>query len=220
MRFFKRGHKGFTLIEMVVVIGVMGVLAAVAVPLVANYVGESQERGYDSDAEAIQTAVEGYYTAADNTRYAGQRQYPVLGMDKTTGTFIEPDVDSDAAVIVGGIDGNPWGGTRGGSPVWVDDGNLTRDSGEEDLNDEDTESTVAGWHVVAVTRGGTTYYVDTRDYFIDFDELVSAGYLKSIPGSASASGSYGWYMDADGRVQTLLSSLPTSTSTGYQDTYP
>ena len=43
-----RNKKGFTLIELIVVIGIISVLAAIAIPVFAQY----KERAYDSDVKS------------------------------------------------------------------------------------------------------------------------------------------------------------------------
>ena len=40
---FRKGEKGFTLIELVIIIAVLGILAAVAIPKYANITSESKE---------------------------------------------------------------------------------------------------------------------------------------------------------------------------------
>ena len=70
---FIKGEGGFTLVEMVVVIAIMGVMAAVAVPMVNNTLGRSKERAYEADKAIIQTTVEAYYTAPDNARQASKK---------------------------------------------------------------------------------------------------------------------------------------------------
>ena len=83
------------------------------------------------------------------------------------------------------ITGNVLGGTQGGSPEWVDNQNGIRDEPDEEvLNDED-DNTQPGWQVAILTRQGTEYLVDSRDYFINFEILVSEEYLESVPSSAS-----------------------------------
>ena len=67
-----RDRRGFTLIELVVVITILGVLVAVAVPAVAGYVDDAKKKGAKADAKNIQTALimykneEGDYPAGTN----------------------------------------------------------------------------------------------------------------------------------------------------------
>ena len=75
--------------------------------------------------------------------------------------------------------------------------------------------------------------MDTRGYIIDMTELVAEDYLDGIPASASSDNcqtettlgnctgsSYTYYVDADGKVKTLLFSFAEVAQTGFQDVYP
>jgi len=72
----RRGQGGFTLIELLVVIAILGVLAAIVVINVTGVKGNAQTAACQSDTEAIQTAVDGYYVT--------NSKYPAQGGDTTS----------------------------------------------------------------------------------------------------------------------------------------
>lgn len=63
---FKRGEKGFTLVELMVVMAIMALLASIVVPAVSGNKKTSQETQTKQDASAVDTAV-GKYNADSNS---------------------------------------------------------------------------------------------------------------------------------------------------------
>ncbi len=53
---FQYGERGFTLVELLVVVAILGVLAAVAVPNVGKFISKGRSESYDSELHNIQTA--------------------------------------------------------------------------------------------------------------------------------------------------------------------
>lgn len=60
-------RRGFTLIELVVVITILGVLVAIAIPAVGGYVDDAKKKAARADAKNIQTALIMY--KAENGAY-------------------------------------------------------------------------------------------------------------------------------------------------------
>ena len=89
-----------------------------------------------------------------------------------------------------------------GTTAWSDDGDGIREPGADT------------WTTVEVSYRGHAYFVDARYYFLDMQALVNAGWLQTVPASASSdnipggTGSYTFYIDHEGKVQTLFSHFP------------
>ena len=60
------GDRGFTLIEMLVVVGIIGVLVAIAIPLYLNYRKGAENKSAESDVRNAVTAIEQCYTEMGN----------------------------------------------------------------------------------------------------------------------------------------------------------
>lgn len=67
MNMFKNKNKGFTIIELIVVIAIVGVLGAIVSVNVNNYLKKARDARRKADISQIRTALELYY--ADNGKY-------------------------------------------------------------------------------------------------------------------------------------------------------
>lgn len=60
-KLFRRNKKGFTLVELVVVIAILGILAAIAVPRFLGSLDTAEENADQSTLSAVSSAVSLYY---------------------------------------------------------------------------------------------------------------------------------------------------------------
>jgi type IV pilus assembly protein PilA len=86
----KRKDEGFTLVELLVVVVIIGVLVAIAIPMYGSYRKGAANKSAQSDVRGAITAVEQFYTENGN-------KYPA---DKPAGT-------AGLAVVFPGITGTP-----------------------------------------------------------------------------------------------------------------
>ena len=64
---FKTNQKGFTLIELMIVIAIIGILAAIAIPNFIEYRNKSFCSRAESDANAIASAIADYFSIPTHT---------------------------------------------------------------------------------------------------------------------------------------------------------
>lgn len=60
-----RNQKGFTLIELMIVIAIIGILAAIAIPQFSSYRAKSYNAAALSDIRNLKTDLEAYYAEWD-----------------------------------------------------------------------------------------------------------------------------------------------------------
>ncbi len=112
--------KGFTLIEIIIVLAVIAVLAAIVVPSISGYLSRGEEASLEADQKSIQLAVNDYYV--------NEYEYPTAtgsGGDPGPDTYINFTVLVDAKYLIevpGSVGHQNPGGSADGKYTWYVDG--------------------------------------------------------------------------------------------------
>src|SRR5690554_7903811 len=77
-----KGQKGFTLIELMIVVAIIGILAAIAIPAYQDYVSKSKATAALADIAAGKTNYELLYTEKGATEISGPGS---IGLNASTG---------------------------------------------------------------------------------------------------------------------------------------
>ena len=89
----RRHRRGFTLIEIMIVLAVLAVLAAVVIPNVAGFLGRGKERGFESDRRLLQAAADAWRT--DVVQRAGNPFPTLTGNKGSITSCAENGVETD-----------------------------------------------------------------------------------------------------------------------------
>lgn len=212
MKMPKRGEKGFTLVELLIVLAILAVLAAVVIPNVTGMMGKGQAQSYATDDKTIQSGVMAYeidIRAGDTPANAGHylpvgASYPgVKVTDLASITDVRLDKANDDPDIAGnhrvqvdvGCDGG-WVATGGGGAI---------------LN----AAVNFDW---LVEKKSDTDWDDPGPYL---DKIPASAGLYNVSGNNNPDpGSYLWVCNKSGEIFGIYQVAGGEWYCGFQNTYP
>ena len=110
-------NKGFTLVELVIVITVLGILAAVAAPKFFDFTGDSKLAACRGALGGVRAAVANFYAFSASPAGGGSAAFPTLAELETAGTVLSEAGIPDNPYSTGSDRNAVVAGTTPGTPV-------------------------------------------------------------------------------------------------------
>lgn len=104
-----KGSRGFTLVEVLVVMAIIGILAAVAMPAYFNHVMRNRQTYAVYELMAINAAQERYFaeTGTYATSFSDLRGYTEAGSGIYSGKYFDYQLAGGVVTATADLDGNP-----------------------------------------------------------------------------------------------------------------
>lgn len=158
-----KAKKGFTLVELIVVIAIIGVLAAILIPTMLGFVTSSRVTSANSTAASIKKQIDNFLTDADTAGY-GMKQSSAA---KANITFkINADGEWEASVVTGTYTGGA-GGAAGGAltDAFKTGGSIQWGASADDIT-KDTPKSSAGDATALLTIDLASVFPDVKSSYI------------------------------------------------------
>ena len=222
MKGFKRGKKGFTLVELLIVIAILGVLAAVVIPNVIGLMGRGGAQAFETDEEVIQLATSTFYADVHSGwNDLAPNVWGANGTDEDPGHFYPTSIAITGSHVLRL------------HATTVDSNNVNNYLITSDGSTAATDTEIAAhaiWMGLLVHAPGDFETASGTDERADVSVLSTENglYLQEIPKSAMPgntrnggnAGSYCWVVGRNGTVFGAYTTGENIWWSGFQGSYP